>query len=672
MLAVGLWLPAANAAEKPSLLDLGIEQLMNMEVSTASRRDQPLSHTAAAAFVITREDIRRSGATNIPEALRLAPGVDVAQISASKWSVSIRGFSGRHANKLLVLLDGRTLYNPMFSGVYWEIHNPPLEDVERIEVIRGPGGTLWGANAVNGVINIITRHTSATRGGLADLWVGTQQQFGTLRWGGRLGESGDFRVFGKADRDDPFDTVAGGAVHDDFDRQQVGFRTDWSAGGTDQFTLQGDLIRLDQGQELVLPAADNPPSYHARVSDRVDVTGGNLLGRWERSLAVDSEIRVQAYWDYYERDEITRSERVSTFDLDMQHHLSVGGRNEIVWGLGYRHTEDEAVGNPALVVGVPESRSLNTYSGFAQDEYELLDNRVWLTFGAKIEHNDLTGWEWQPNFRALWAPDADQSVWASIARAVRTPSRGERDYRITLDVQPPMSPSNPLPLALSQSIYGSPDYGSERLIAYELGYRARVTHGLTLDAAVFYNDYDDLLTARLGQPVIVGSHLLVPLTTANDMEGHSYGAELALDWRPNEQWRVQPTLSLLMPDFRLKPSNNLPSNEGVRQREGSDPKIQFSLRTGWSPRSDLNLDLWLRSVSAVPGAGRTSLFTDLPEVDGYVTLDARIAWRPKAGLELALIGKNLLQPSHLEYIDDIYPLSEEVPRSLIFALRYEF
>jgi iron complex outermembrane receptor protein len=672
VLALGLWAPGVSPEENKTFLDLKFEELLDIEVSTAARKEQPLSRTAAAAYVITREDIRRSGATNIPEALRLAPGVNVAQISASKWSVSIRGFSGRFANKLLVLLDGRSLYNPGFSGVYWEINQPPLDDVERIEVIRGPGATLWGANAVNGIINIITRHASATQGGLGELQVGTEQQSGTLRWGGRANEQTYYRLYGTAKQENGFPRAAGGDLEDSYDREQAGFRSDWTSSATDQFTLQGDLIRLDQGQQLALPSVTTPPSYLVETTDRIGVTAGNLLGRWEHSLAVNSDLRVQVYWDYYERDEVTRRERVSTFDLDMQHHFSPVRDHDIVWGLGYRHAAETMGGKNEILFSDKDDTLLDTFSGFVQDEYTLLDNRLWLTFGTKIEHNDFTGWELQPSLRALWTPNADQSVWASVARAVRTPSIGERDYCVDTGVLSPYSAENPLPLPLNLWVIGSSGYGSERSIAYELGYRARLQRGLTLDAAVFFNDYSNLLTASTDNAVVVGSYLILPMTINNDMEGYSYGGELTLDWRPNEQWRVQPTLSLLKANYWYKSQGKEFTGDGTKLREESDPKVQFSLRTGWSPRADLDLDLWLRAVSDAHGAGLSSRIAGLPEVDGYLTLDARVAWRPSPRLELALAGKNLLQPSHLEYIEDIYPVVAEVPRSVVFSLRYQF
>ncbi len=346
-LAASLGLAAALQLQAgQELLELGFEQLMDVEVSTATRKEQPLSQTPAAAYVITGEDIRRSGAGSIPEALRLAPGVAVAQISAGKWSVSMRGFSGRFANKLLVLIDGRSIYTPVFSGVYWEVHDLPLADIERIEVIRGPGATLWGANAVNGIINIITRHSSASQGGLADLRVGDERQTAAFRWGGELGQQASLRLYAKGERRDGFDALAGGVYDDGYERRQLGFRSDWSGGGTDQFTLQGDLIRLDQDQAYTLPDLTNPPAYRTRVQDRAEVEAGNLLARWERSLAVDSDIRVQAYWDRYDRRDLTRREQVDTFDLDLQHHFSVGSRHALIWGLGYRYSRNRIEGQP--------------------------------------------------------------------------------------------------------------------------------------------------------------------------------------------------------------------------------------------------------------------------------------------------------------------------------------
>jgi iron complex outermembrane receptor protein len=674
-LLLGCAVPLARAGDPPGLYELELEQLMNLEVSTAARKDQPLSQTPAAAYVITREEIRRSGATSIPEALRLAPGVAVAQISPSKWSVSIRGFSGRFANKLLVLIDGRTVYTPMFSGTYWEIHDPMLEDVERIEVIRGPGATLWGANAVNGIVNIITRTAQATQGVHLQLAAGDRQHAGGARWGEALDADAHLRLYAKASGEDGFAAADGsGDLDDGYDRQQAGFRADWSPTGVDQMTLQGDLIRMDQDQVLTLPDPTLPPTYATRTADEIEVDAANLLARWERSLAVDAEIRLQAYGDYYRREEITRDERVTTFDLDFQHRFAAARIHDIVWGLGYRHTDDQATSAAGLFgVGVA-SRAMDTFSGFLQDEIELADNRVWLMLGTKVEHNDLTGVEWQPNVRALWALDARQSLWASVARAVRTPSFGERDYRVNTNVIPPFSAANPGPLPILRAVDGNPDYGSERLVAYELGLRRRLDHGLTLDLALFYNDYDELLVTRLAPPQLVNGSLVLPTPTANDMKGSSYGGELTLDWHPSQAWRVRPTLSLLRSHFRLTGESNLTGKGrawAVRFREGTDPQVQFSLRTGWSPHSHLDLDLWLRYVSEVPELGGSSGL-DLGGVDDYLTLDLRAAWRPYPDLELAIVGKNLLAPRHLEGIEDIYPVPAHVPRSVLATLTYRF
>lgn len=668
----GIWIPMAQSGEQPSLLELGFEQLMDMEVSTAARREQPLSHTPAAVSVITAEDIRRSGAASLPEALRLAPGVAVAQISPSKWSVSIRGFSGRFANKLLVLIDGRSVYTPAFSGVYWEIHDLPLEEVERIEVIRGPGATLWGANAVNGVINIITRHSSSTHGAVADLRGGNRQQSGGLRVGGSLADQADLRVHAEIERQDGFDSVFEGELDNDFDRQQIGFRSDWSYRGTNQFTLQGDLIRLDQGQVLTVPDLNAPPGFSTRVDDRVDVDAGNLLARWERSLSVDSEIQVQVYWDYYQREEFTREERVSTLDLDMQHRVSAYDTHDIIWGLGYRYIDDTAESNPQVISGFRESRALNMFSGFIQDEMELMNDELWLTLGTKVEHNDLTGVEWQPNIRLLWAPDTEQSLWGSIARAVRTPSYGERDYRVSTDVVAPFSGLNPSPLPVVLAVDGNAGFDSESVVAYEVGYRRRFSERLTLDIAAFYNDYQDLRATRWGLPEFRFSHLVQALPFWNDMEGTVYGGEVAVDWRPAPRWRVQPILSVVQSELRLKAENNLPDSEGLLSSgEEGHPQLQLSLRAGWSPRNDLDLDLWLRHVSETRGLGRTSSF-QFRRISDYTTLDLRAAWRPSRGLELALVGKNLLDASHQEGEEESYPTPSEIPRSVLATLRYQF
>ncbi len=366
--------------------------------------------------VITRDEIRRSGARSLPEALRLAPGVAVAQIGPAKWSISIRGFSGRLANKLLVLIDGRSLYTPIHSGVYWELHDLLLDDVERIEVVRGPGATLWGSNAVNGIINVITRHSAHTQGGLVELDAGSENREASARWGGAAGSDSHFRVYGKAREGDGFESRDGHSrMDEDFDGERAGFRADWISGATDQFNLQGDLGRLRQDQVYDTVESDLPPTYRRRFHDQVKAQTANLLGKWQHSLAADSDLRLQFYADYYSHESDLWQEDVTTIDVDFQHHSAWASRHDVVWGLGYRYVDYEFTGNPRYINTDPQEDSISTFSAFVQDEINLLRDSLWLTLGTKVEHNGLSGTEWQPNARLLWTPSERHSAWASVA-----------------------------------------------------------------------------------------------------------------------------------------------------------------------------------------------------------------------------------------------------------------
>ncbi|MEJ1339978.1 MAG: TonB-dependent receptor [Candidatus Sedimenticola sp. (ex Thyasira tokunagai)] len=520
------------AKSDDSLYELDLEQLMALEVTTVARKPQSLSRTPAAAFVISREDIRRSGAVSIPEALRLAPGVEAAQISPSKWSVTIRGFGGRFANKLLVLVDGRSIYTETFGGVYWEMHDLPLEDIERIEVIRGPGATLWGSNAVNGVINIITRHTSDTQGGLLQTRQGDQHQETVMRWGGGLGERGDYRVYLKSIRQDDFSGTSGMTVDSGQARQLLGLRADWYGADRDHFTLRSDLMRMTQGRPYMVPNLSGVPAYNKRIDIDGDNSSASLLGRWERSLAVDSELSLQLSLDEYERRELTHTEQRDTLELDFQHRFSLARRHNILWGLTYRRSWDEFSFNPNYLIVQPVSQTLATRSIFVQDEIELLPDRLNMVLGTKLEHGTYSGLKWQPNLRLLWMPDSRQSLWASVSRAIRSPTRVDRDGVYMTGVTEPFTGANTTPLPLLWQSDGNSAFKNELLTAYELGYRVQPRRGLSVDLALYHNDYNNLRDGLQSPVYLDGTNWVANTLITNTGHGAVYGAELALDWRP--------------------------------------------------------------------------------------------------------------------------------------------
>lgn len=640
------------------LLDLSLEDLLNIEVTSVAKKSQPLSEVAAAAYVITQQDIRRSGVTSIPEALRLAPGVQVARIDANKWAVSIRGSNSRFANKLLVLIDGRSVYTPLFSGVFWDVQDTVLEDIERIEVIRGPGGTLWGANAVNGVVNIITKGAGETRGGLVSAGVGTEERgFGTVRYGGALGESAHYRVYGKYFNRDGGVELTGADGADDWDQARAGFRLDWQASAGDAMVLQGDIYDGKSGEKLQVPSP--LPPFRTAVANDQDVAGGNLLARWTRSLADGSDMQLQLYYDRTERDSLLFRETRDTLDVDFQHRFPLLRINDIVWGLGYRYTGNQ-VGNTALVAVDPDSRHDQVFSAFLQDEITLIPKRLRLILGSKFEHNDYTGFEIQPSARLLWSPAENHALWAAVTRAVRTPSPADRDVTADTLIQGVASLPN-LPLPVIARVSGDKHFDSEKLLAYELGYRMQLTESLALDAAAFYNDYDDARGSDIGEPVCDPSgiplssnplclfsaqRVVVPFSIENIPSATSYGFEVAADWRSTDRLRWKAYYAFLA-EKHIHPSS---------------PRHYVSLRSAVDVRPTVHADLWLRYVDSV----------DDFDIDSYLTLDVRLAWQALKNLELAIVGQNLLEPKHQEFLSELGDVPIAIQRSGYLQLRWQF
>ncbi|MFO1423670.1 MAG: TonB-dependent receptor [Candidatus Competibacteraceae bacterium] len=663
-LPVGLGLLAGSAAATaPDLTGFSIEDLMQVKVVSAAKVEQALQDTASAVFVITADDIRRSGVTNVMEALRLAPGVEVARIDSSRWAITIRGFNGRFANKLLVLIDGRTVYNTQFSGVYWEIQDLFLPDIERIEVVRGPGGALWGANAVNGVINIITRNSKDTEGGLATLTAGNEERtIAGVRYGGKLGDSAQYRIYGQfTDRDGQTAAATGGDAGDDWRMGRGGFRLDWAPSAQDKVAVQGDVYDGNFNQNYTLPTLA-PPYVESQLS-RAMASGGSVQARWERQDSATSGMGLQAYYQYAKRDDPLYVADSDTFDLDFQHNFALTDRQAIVWGLGYRRDSDQFTDTLFSSVK-PSQLTTQLFSAFAQDQAELIPEQLRLTVGLKVEHNDVTGWEWQPSIRMLWTLNADHRLWAAVSRAVRTPSRGEQDSRVNLFVLPPSPLTGNLPTLFS--IFSPQNLQSENLIAYEIGYRSRWSERFSVDAAAFYNDYDQIIATVPGAPFpetrSFPPYLVVPLELQNVGAGHNYGFELAADWRPAQNWRLQLAYSYLHQDIQGSGGEPL-FNSGILN--------QISLFSTWNVQDNLDFDVWWRYVHR-DGALRTFSPYGNVEIDPYSTLTLRLGWRPRKDLELSLVGANLLDGNHVEYVQEAYTFPVEVERSLYGQVKWNF
>ena len=625
----------AAPAQEGGLLDLSIEQLGEIRVTTVSRREESLNDAPAAVYVITREEIRRSGARSLPEALRLAPGVEVARNGAHDWTITMRGFNSDLSNKLLVLIDGRSVYSPLYAGVFWDAQHTFLEDIERIEVIAGPAGTMWGANAVNGVINVITRSAWDTEGGVAQLAAGDEQEiYAGLRYAGRLGDDVAARGYVQYLERDATKTQARADAFDDWDVAQAGFRVDWGVSRVGELTLQGDVYRAQESARLrgdftlgTLPETDVPGT--------IDIGGYNLLARWERRLDDRGSLLLQTYYDHTDRDiPFTFDERRNTLDIDFQHQIAPIGRHDLIWGAEVRVTEDRVLGSQFSSF-VPPRRRDRLYSVFLQDEIELVDDRLYLTLGSKLQRNDYTDTEHQPNVRVAWLATERQTLWAAVSKAVRTPARLNEDLVLYAPVDLPG-----LPLPLYVNVVGSDDFESEELIARELGYRISVRSNLSIDVSLFEHSYQDLATNESAGPpqVVPGppSYMILPLVQGNGMSGDAEGATVAVGWEPIPRWRMQLQYSHL--DFDLE-ADPLSTDQESPRVGGNSPKRQAAVHSYVDLAFGLSFFAGVRYVDDLPSLG----------VPSYLAVDANLRWQIRNGLMASLAVRNLNDRHHIEF-----------------------
>ncbi|MBI3804695.1 MAG: TonB-dependent receptor [Nitrospirae bacterium] len=613
------------------LTELSLEELMNVEVVTYSKRPEKWFDTPAAIYVITQEDLRRSGVTNIPDALRLAPGVEVARIDSNRWAVGIRGFTSQLSRDLLVLIDGRSVYSPLYAGVFWEVQDLLLEDIDRIEVIRGPGGTVWGANAVNGVINIITKNSRETPGGLATLGGGTQERgFGAARYGGAVGDHLHYRVYGKYfNRDGAFHP--NGDEWDDGSMGQGGFRADLDLPNHSLVTLQGDLYNGRAGKKEAF-ALYQPP-FSRTVEKEADLSGGNLLFRWSQAQSEQSDWTLKVYYDRTNRKEPIFREDRDTVDFDFQHRIRFFTAQELMWGVGYRVTSGDVHGVPTVVFDPPRRTDV-LYTAFLQYRVTLIPDRLDLTLGSKFEHNDYSGFEVQPSGRLLWKPTPKQAVWTAVTRAVRTPSRLDQDLQAAVL----LDPTTPTFLRL----VGTKSFEPEEVLAYEVGYRIQPLPRFSFDITPFYNQYSNLSSLEPHPPFIESTppdptRVIVPLLIGNRIEGRTYGVEFMTDWQVQEWWRVNLFYSLLRID--LTPESGSLDRTTEKGTEGTSPHHQVGVRSLMELPENLELDWFLRYVDKLPSQ----------RVKSYYNLDLRLGWHPTKKVELALVGQNLLDSHHPEF-----------------------
>ncbi len=671
-------LHAENRSNEPrDFTHLSLEELGAIEVTSVSKKAEKLTHVPAAVSVITADDIRRSGALTLPDALRLAPGIHVARVDAHQWAVSTRGFNDTFAQKLLVLMDGRSVYTPVIAGTLWQAQDLIFEDVDRIEVIRGPGSSVWGANAVNGVVNVVSKPARETQGMLVSGGGGSDHRIlGSLRYGGQIEEHTFFRLYGKFDDWDNSRLLGGGQANDEWWKEQGGFRFDWEPTSDDRLTLQGDLFNLQSNQtmpNIIFPVFGMPPppgGYNVQLDSKWEQIGGNILGRWTTRLADDSDFSIQTYYDRGEIKLPLLKETRNTFDLDLRHRFQFTERQEIVWGGGYRLNLSNTTNSPEVRF-MHDSRSDEVFNAFVQDEITLLPDLLRLTLGTKIEHNNYTGFEVQPGARLSWTPTTKQTIWTSVTRAVRTPAQFEDDAEVHVLVLPADPPFNPFPTVIA--LTGTPDYESEILIAYELGYRIQPLPRLTLETALFLNDYDRL---RSGVSIIdtsaVPNYVKVRNLLNNTAHGQTYGGEIAATWQMLEWWRLQSQYSVIQTDLSDSPNNltGAPNTPDL-----SYPNHQISLRSSMNLGKQVEFDLWLHyvdsffvsGISKIPGTSKSQ--GDIPS---YFTLDVRLAWHPTRNLELALGAQNLID-RHQEFAPT-YTSSQsiEVSRSIYGKLTWKF
>lgn len=604
----------------------------NVKIISASKKAEDSFKTSSATYVLTQDDIRRSGATSIPEALRMVPGLEVARIDSNKWAISSRGFNRQYANKLLVLMDGRAVYTPHFSGTYWDVQDTVIEDIERIEVVKGPGATLWGANAVNGVINIITKSSKLTEGALVSTTFGTEDNaILSFRQGGKIGDKANYRVYGKYFSKDESAASADNGGGDRWLQAQSGFRLDWSDDFNDNFTFSGDVYRGKEEQALLLPGLMS-------VTDgEENFVGFNIMGKWNKKFSNYSAFDLQMFVDFVDRDvDSVLGRNRKTFDVDFQHSWTKFSRHEIIWGAGYRFFHDEienkSLGGINYISYSPDSSYNHLYSFFIQDKIAVIPDNLFLTLGTKLEHNYFTDFEIQPNARLSWYPNDKHTMWASVARAVRIPSRGERNISLR---QGPLT------------LLGQEDFDSEKLIAYEIGYRVKPKPNISFDIAGFYNNYTDLRSSSLAA--------LPNVLQGNETEADTYGGELSSEWRVNEKLSLIGSYSLLIMDVDGDPISEAD--------EGRSPKHQLKLRSHLNITNSLSFDTTAYYVDDL----------DTGQVKEYTKVDARLGWKPRKGLEISLVGQNLLDDKHQEFESSLFAASaKEIERGIYGNILWKF
>jgi iron complex outermembrane recepter protein len=613
------------------LRELSLEQLGSLEVTTVAKQPAEVWRTPAAITVLSRDDIRRSGVTTLPELLRLVGGVQVSRLDSDHWAIGIRGLTNAFSKALLVLIDGRSVYTPLFGGVYWQVQETLLEDVERIEVIRGPGGTIWGSNAVNGVINVITRNSRDSTGVFVGAGAGNVDRGRVaIRYGAEVNRELSYRVYATGSLRDP-QHHADDVLYDEWSLAQTGFRVDLTRPGNRSLRLQGDVYRGTMGERVAVGSFRPPAQIVVEGSDIV--SGGNMVAEWQQELPASTSLRLQASYDRTVRHAIHFGEARNTFDADMLLRTPLGRRHQLSWGAGARTSRSDFTEVFSTVSVMPQDRDQRLASLFAQDEIAILPDELFVTVGSKLEHNSYTGWEFQPSARVLWRLDTEESVWGGVTRAVRTPSRIEADLRLTgFGIAAPL---------VYVQVAGSEAFEAEGLVGFEAGYRRILLPSVYLDVSAFHNSYDKLSSFSAFTPTAQTApipHLLFRANYENGIEASGDGFEISPEWRPRSWARVRGSYALLSIDATNRPGFNLDTTN-VGLYEGSVPRHQAFVHTSLNLPRRVEVDYVHRAV------GRLA-WNDVPR---YATADARVAWEVADGVTVAAAAQNLFAPRHVEF-----------------------
>lgn len=657
----------SRTKEQPQkdLTKVSLEDLMDIQVTSASKKEQKLSRVAAAIFVITQEDIRRSGATNLEDLFRMVPGLDVGQINGSTWAIGARGFNEQLSNKLLVMVDGRIVYTEAFGGVYWDTVDLPLEDIDRIEVIRGPGGSIWGANAVNGVISIFTKRAADTRGGLLEATGGTLVQgAGTAEYGDKIGKDTDFRVFTKYTNEGAMYDLNGQTGDDGWHMLQGGFRSDSAVSSQDALTLEGNLYTEREGELAYFLPSITAPGL-TTLPDEITSAGGFIQGNWKHQYSDRSDSELQVSFTHYTRDDPLEAEERSTAYFDFQHHFALGDREDIIWGIGDFYTDGQINGTLTVFFN-PPSKLQNVANAFVQDEIAVVPDRLYLTAGTKLEHNGFTGFDFLPSVRAAWELSGQQMLWAAVSRAVRTPTPNDDDLVVNLGE---IGVANGVPVVAR--FVGNQNFQNERLTAYEAGYRATLTNRLSFDLAAYYNDYDNLQTTEPSGSFLESTpappHEVDALTYGNLMYGESHGFEAVASWKITDRWQLSPGFAFEELHLHTDPQSQ--DEQTVPFVQGNNPTRMAQLRSHVDLQKRWSWDASAYYVDPLRNQG----FSGEVRIPGYTRLDTGLTWKLLQRWSLAVVGQNLLRNDHVEFEDFFGSMqSSQIRRSAYVKLTWQF